>query len=129
MNECHFMGRLMHDPEVKSVGPKGTSVLNFTIALNRKFKKANGDSVSEPIKLRCEVWDTGAETMGRHLKKGDPIIIHASAKNDEWTDADGVKHSTIKFRVDHFDFVLAKPKARQEEEEVIEEPKEDEIPF
>lgn len=127
MNECHFMGRLMHDPELKAVGPKGTPVVNFTIALNRKFKKANGETESEPIKLRCEAWDTGAETIARHLRKGDPIIVHCSARNDEWTDKDGNPKSTIKFRVNHFDFVLAKPKARQEE--AVDEPREDEIPF
>ena len=59
--------------------------------------------------MECEAWATGAETIARHFKKGDPIIIHCSAKTETWEDKNGGgQRSRIKFRVNEFDFPMGK---------------------
>ena len=41
MNRVFLIGNLTKDPELRST-QSGVSVCNFTIAVNRRFKNANG---------------------------------------------------------------------------------------
>jgi len=108
MNICHFMGRLTHDPQIQTVS-KGdgseTSVLNITLALNRKFKKNNGALGKQVSYVDCALWDSAANLVNEHFRKGDNIIVHCSARNDNYTNSEGKKTSKIKFRVENFEFV------------------------
>ena len=113
MNICIFLGNITHDLELRTVGAKGTQVLNFSIAVNRSYKQANGDTVKEVDYFNVEAWDSGATTIHRHFKKGDPIILHCSAKNDKYEDKEGKKQVKTKFRVDRFEFV---PNRRKSED-------------
>lgn len=108
VNECHFMGLLTRDPQLRKIDAKGTSVVNFGIAINRKYKRSNGEADQETTFLECEAWDTGGELINQYFTKGDPIIIHASAKTDSWETPEGQKRSRIKFRVNKFEFVPGK---------------------
>lgn len=111
MNICHFMGNLTRDPEIRQVGAKGTSVVNFGLAISRQFKKTGGETTKETTFIELEAWDTGAETIHRHFKKGSPIIVHCSAKTETWDDKkSGEKRSRIKFRVDRFEWPLSNPR-------------------
>ncbi len=121
MNECHFLGNFVRDPELKNLGT--STVVNFSLAVTRRYKKkSDGSSAQEVNFFDFEAWDTGAETISRHFKKGKPIIVHASAKHDVWeVDVDGKKQkrSRVKFRVNSFEFV---PGNKQETEVVDTEP-------
>lgn len=94
-------GNLARDPEVRVVGDKGTSVANFTIAVSREFTKANGEQDKITSFIQCEAWDSGAEAIGSSFKKGDLVMVEGSLRNDSW-EKDGVKHSTLKVRVNNF---------------------------
>ncbi len=113
MNKCLFLGNLTKDPELRNVGAKGTAVTNFTIAVSRRFKRVNGETTKEVVFIECEAWDSGAETIVKYLKKGDPIIVFCSAKMEQW-EKDGVKHSKIRFRVDEFEFVPSRRNNKSE---------------
>lgn len=103
MNIVILRGNLARDPELRSVGSgdKKTSVVNFTIATSREFTKANGTQDKITSFIQCEAWDSGAENIASSLKKGDPVMVEGSLRNDSW-EKDGVKHSTIKVRVNNF---------------------------
>lgn len=111
MNKCHFTGRFTADPVVKKVGDNQTSVLNFTLAITRKFKKSGTGELGKQVNfLNFEAWDSGAETIARDFQKGDPITVHASARSYTW-EKDGVKHDKTVFRVEEFEYVPhTKPK-------------------
>lgn len=96
-------GNLARDPELRSVtiGDKQTSVVNFTIAVSREFTKANGSQDKITSFIQCEAWDSGAEAIASSFKKGDLVMIEGSLRNDSW-EKDGVKHSTLKVRVNNF---------------------------
>lgn len=96
-------GNLARDPELRTVtiGEKKTSVVNFTVATSREFTKADGSQDKITSFIQCEAWDSGAEAVAESLKKGDPVIIEGSLRNDSW-EKDGVKHSTLKVRVNNF---------------------------
>jgi single-strand DNA-binding protein len=80
---------------------KQTSVVNFTVAVSRDYVKANGEKDKIASFINCEAWDTGAEMIAESFKKGDLVMIEGSLRNDSW-EKDGVKHSSLKVRVNNF---------------------------
>lgn len=105
-------GNLARDPELRVVGSgdKQTSVVNFTVATSREFTKANGVQDKVTSFIQCEAWDSGAEAIASSFKKGDLVLIEGSLRNDSW-EKDGVKHSTLKVRVNNFGKIVKTKKA------------------
>jgi single-strand DNA-binding protein len=103
MNIVIVRGNLVRDPEVRSIstGGKDTSVVNFTVATSREYTKANGTKDKITSFIPCEAWDTGAEIIGKSFNKGDLVLVEGSIRNDSW-EKDGVKHSSLKIRVNNF---------------------------
>jgi single-strand DNA-binding protein len=103
MNMVVLKGNLARDPELRSVGAgdRQTSVVNFTVAVSREFTKSDGEKDKITSFIQCEAWDSGAETIAETLKKGDLVFVEGSLRNDSW-EKDGVKHSTLKVRVNNF---------------------------
>jgi len=103
MNIMLLKGNLTRDPELRSVttGEKQTSVVSFTVAVSKEFTRANGNQDKIVSYIQCEAWDSGAEAISASFRKGDLVIIEGSLGNDSW-EKDGVKHSTLKVRVNNF---------------------------
>jgi single-strand DNA-binding protein len=101
MNTVILKGNLARDPELRSVGDKKTSVVNFTVAVSREFTRADGTQDKITSFIQCEAWDSGADAIADSLKKGDLVFVEGSLRNDSW-EKDGVKHSTLKVRVNNF---------------------------
>lgn len=103
MNITLLRGNLARDPELRTVNPGGkqTSVVNFTVAVSREYTKASGEKDKITSFINCEAWDSGAEMIAESFKKGDLVMIEGSLRNDSW-EKDGVKHSSLKVRVNNF---------------------------
>ena len=115
MNLVVLMGNLTRDPELRrvKVRDKETSVTKFSLAINRFYKKADGQKEKDTTFINCEVWDTGAENIAKYVKKGDPILITGSLKNYSW-EKYGQKHSTTRVRVDTFKYLSRRVKETEE---------------
>jgi single-strand DNA-binding protein len=120
MNITLLKGNLARDPELRVVNPNGkqTSVVNFTIAVNRDYIKTNGEKDRITSFINCEAWDSGAETIAESLKKGDLVMIEGSLRNDSW-EKDGVKHSSLKVRVNNFSKITKLSRNKTEETESV----------
>jgi len=103
MNTVILRGNLARDPELRTVSSSGkqTSVVNFTVATSREFKRSDGTQDKVTSFIQCEAWDSGAEAIAASFKKGDLVMIEGSLRNDTW-EKDGVKRSTVKVRVNNF---------------------------
>lgn len=109
MNVVVLKGNLVRDPELRHVGSDNkTSVTNFTVAVNRHFKRADGSKDKETTYVDCELWDTAAEHLAEYCSQGDPILIQGSLKLDSW-ETDGQKRSRLKVRVNNFDRLFKAP--------------------
>lgn len=118
MNLVILRGNLTRDPELRTVntGGKQTSVVNFTIATSREFTRANGTKDKITSFVPCEAWDSGAETIKSSFAKGDLVLVEGSLRNDSW-EKDGVKHNSLKIRVNNFSKIT---KIRKQTEEAVE---------
>lgn len=103
MNIVLLRGNLTRDPELRTAttGDKQTSVVSFTVAVSKEFTRSNGTKDKIVSYIQCEAWDSGAEVIGSSFQKGDLVMIEGSLRNDSW-EKDGVKHSTLKVRVNNF---------------------------
>jgi single-strand DNA-binding protein len=121
MNINILRGNLARDPEMRVVNTNGkqTSVVNFTVAVSREYTKANGERDKVTTFVPCEAWDSGAEIIGQSFKKGDFVLVEGSLRNDSW-EKDGVKHNSLKVRVNNFSKItkLSK-KSKDQAEEVV----------
>lgn len=104
MNKTILKGNLARDPEAREVTVNGrtTTVANFTLAVSRFFTKADGTKDKDVTFIPCELWDSGAQSMVKFVKKGDPLLVEGSLKTESW-EKDGEKHSRMKVRVAHFE--------------------------
>lgn len=120
MNITLLKGNLARDPELRTVntGGKQTSVVNFTIAVSREYTKASGDKDKITSFINCEAWDTGAEMIAESFKKGDLVMVEGSLRNDTW-EKDGVKHSSLKVRVNNFSKITRLSKNAKAEAEPV----------
>lgn len=103
MNQVILRGNLTRDPELRTIdgGNKNISVTHFTVAVSREYTKANGMRDKIVSYIPCEAWDSGAELIAESFKKGDLVFVEGSMRNDKW-EKDGVKHSSMKVRVNNF---------------------------
>jgi single-strand DNA-binding protein len=123
MNVVILRGNLARDPELRVVGERRTAVVNFTVATSREFTRADGTRDKVTSFIQCEAWDSGAEAVANSLKKGDLVMIEGSLRNDSW-EKDGVKHSTLKVRVNNFAPIvktLKTTKSKQDQDQDQEE--------
>ena len=72
INNLTLIGRLTKDVELKYT-PANQAVAQFTLAVNRTFKNANGERESDFI--NCVIWRKSAENFANFVKKGALIGI------------------------------------------------------
>ena len=103
-NRVVLMGHLTRDPEVKFL-PSGTTVANFSIAMNERYTDRDGNLQEKATFVECEAWNRSAEIIGDYFAKGMPIHLEGRLQLDQWENDEGEKRSKLKVRVDRFTFV------------------------
>lgn len=110
MNEVVLSGRLTKDPEIRAT-KDGTMVGNFTLAVDRRFKKDGQPEADFP---RCIAWGKTADFAEKYLAKGTKIMIAGRLQTGSY-EKDGRKVYTTDVIVDHIEFCEGK-KEQQEEQ-------------
>ena len=105
MNKVILVGRLVKDPEVKTTQSQ-ISVCSFTIAVDRKFKAANGERQSDFIS--CVAWRQQAELLGKYFQKGSRVGVIGNIQTRNYDDANGKKVYVTEVIVDEIEFVESK---------------------
>lgn len=72
VNNVTLLGRITRDPEVKSVG-NGSSVCNFTLAVNRNFKNQQGEYEADFINVVA--FGNTAQRMQQYVAKGNLLAV------------------------------------------------------
>ncbi|MGO9179614.1 MAG: single-stranded DNA-binding protein [Candidatus Limnocylindrales bacterium] len=93
LNKCMIIGNLGRDPEMRYT-PSGQAVTQFTVAVNRNFKGANGDWQEETEWFRVVAWGPLAERAAEYLRKGRKVYVEGRLQTRQWEDREGQKRST-----------------------------------
>lgn len=102
MNKVFLIGNLTKDPEMRST-QSGVAVCNFSIAVNRRFKKENGEQ--ETDFLNVVAWRQLAELCGKYLAKGRKVAVTGSIQTRTYKAQDGSKRSAFDIVADEVEFL------------------------
>jgi single-strand DNA-binding protein len=96
MNNVVLIGRLTRDPELRYLEGSGTSVSNFTLAIDRqlsKEKKAEAESKGYPTAdfINIVVWGKQAENCVNYLVKGRLVAVNGRLQSRSYDAKDGTK--------------------------------------
>ena len=105
LNKVLLMGNLTRDPELR-VTPKGTSICQFGLAINRQFKMESGETREEVIFVDIEAWGKQGETIAKYVTKGRPLYVEGRLRLDQWEDKNTKeKKSKMKVVLEQFQFL------------------------
>ena len=114
MNKVILMGRLVRDPEVRySQGENATAVARYTLAVDRRFNRNNGEDSADFI--GCVAFGRAAEFAERYLHKGTKIAVTGRIQTGSYTNKDGVRVYTTDVVVEDQEFAESKNASGQSE--------------
>lgn len=112
MNKVELVGRLTKEPETK-LTQNQTLYCNFTLAVDRRFKDANGNRQTDFI--NCVAWKQTATFIKQYFHKGHRIGIVGSIQTRSYEDQQGVKHFVTEVIADEAEFVESQPSTPREQ--------------
>ena len=111
MNKWIGIGRLTKDPELR-VTPGGTSICNFSLAVERNFTNQDGDRDVDFIDIA--VWRKQAENCANYLAKGRLVAIEGSLRQNRWQDDNGNNRSKLEVTARNVKFLSGGNGKKQE---------------
>ena len=110
MNKVILMGRLTRDPDVRySAGESGTSVARYTLAVDRRFNKRDGEATADFIS--CVAFGRSAEFAEKYFHQGMSVSISGRIQTGSYTKKDGVKVYTTEVIVEEQEFAESRAEA------------------
>lgn len=102
MNKVQLVGRLTKDVEAKMTSNQKV-FCNFTLAVDRRFKDANGQRQADFI--NCVAWNQTAEFIQKYFQKGSRIGVCGSIQTRSYDNNNGQKVFVTEVIVDEAEFV------------------------
>ena len=102
MNRVILIGNLARDPELKTTS-NGIATCAFAIAVNRKFKNAQG--VQEADFIHIVAWRQLAELCAKYLAKGRKVGVVGTLQTRNYTAQDGSKRYITEVVADEIEFL------------------------
>ena len=119
MNKVILIGRLTKDVEIKLTSNQ-TKFCQFTLAVDRRFKDANGQRQVDFI--NCIAWRNTAEFISKYFHKGSRIGVVGSIQTRSYEDQDGQKKFVTEAVIDEAEFVESTTKTDDTDKKESEAP-------
>jgi single-strand DNA-binding protein len=123
LNRVQLIGRLGKDPETRYT-PKGSKICQFSVAVDRKWRGADGEAKERTDWFNVEAWGRLGEVCQEYLGKGRLVYIEGRLQTDQY-EKDGEKRYITKVVASSMQMLDRKP----EEDEPASPPEEEEFPF
>lgn len=110
MNRVVLVGRITKDPELKNIPNSNTSVVSFTIAVNRQFTSKSGEKEADFI--NCVVFNKAAENLSRYIHKGGLLGVEGRIQTRNYQANDGSTRYVTEIICDNVQFLEPKSSAQ-----------------
>ena len=87
LNNVQIIGNLGGAPELK-YGNNNDHVVNFSVAVNERWKNRNGDPQERTIWIRIVAFNGLGSACAEFLKRGDPVYVEGRLQIREYEDKD-----------------------------------------
>ena len=112
MNKVILMGRLTRDPDIRhSAGENSTAVARYTLAVDRRFNKRDGEATADFIS--CVAFGRSAEFAKKYFRQGLKVVITGRIQTGSYTNRDGNKVYTTDVLVEEIEFGESKNSNQQ----------------
>lgn len=137
INNVVLVGRIVRDPELRYTS-QNTAVATFTLAVNRRFKNAQGEREADFI--NCVIWRQPAENLANWAKKGTLVGITGSIQVRNYENKEGQRVYVTEVLAENFQMLESnsnktekgKTKSNQDKDPFAGSPMEvsdDDLPF
>lgn len=130
MNKITLIGNLTADPTLRAT-QSGTSVCQFTIAVNRRFPGPDGQKQTDFF--RINTWRQLAESCNKYLSKGKKVAIVGELQARTYEANDGTTRMSLDVSADEVEFLSPReePKAAPApaDPNTFEDVSSDDLPF
>ena len=106
-NKVYLIGNLTDKPKSRIVA-NNITVATLPLAVNREYKRANGEVVTETCYIDVDVWDKQAENCVNYLNKGSRVHVEGRIHLDKWVSPSGEKRTKHLIKAESVQF-LDKP--------------------
>ena len=101
MNQITITGRLVRDPEMKTLS-NGTEKCRFTVAVDRRRKK---DQPAKADFFDCDAWSGTGAFVNTWFKKGSAITVRGRMESSQG-EKEGVKRTYWAINVEEVEFQM-----------------------
>lgn len=91
-NKVILCGRVTRDPTV-SATPSGAYVMDFSLAVNRRWKGAGGQEREETIYADIKLWGKLVDALQGYITKGTPLLVDGRLSSQTWEAKEGGKRT------------------------------------
>lgn len=112
MNSVQLIGRLTKDLDLKYTST-GKAVATGTIAVNRRFKNAQGESEADFINI--QIWDKAAENLANFTRKGSQVGINGRIQTRNYENKEGQRVYVTEIVVENFTLIEKKSDNAQQQ--------------
>lgn len=106
-NRITIVGYLGRDPEIRYL-PDGTAVCNFSVATTERRKDKSGEFQDVTLWFRINVWGKQADSANQYLSKGKQVYVEGRLSQQEYTDRDGNRKTSLDVRATDVQFLTPK---------------------
>ena len=104
INNVLIAGNVSNEPTLRTTS-SGTSVVNFFITSNRKYRDNSGIWRENLCHVGVVAWHKLAETCTSTLKVGSSVLIDGELQSRTWKNEDGSTRSVVEIRARRIQFL------------------------
>lgn len=94
INKAIIVGNLGRDPETRYTADGGTAITSLSVATTRRYRNADGQTVSETEWHRIVLFSRLAEIAKDYLRKGSLVYIEGRIRTRRYQAKDGTDRYT-----------------------------------
>lgn len=114
MNKIVLLGKLIRDPELRTIEGSDKVFTKFIIAVDRNFKSQDGTRKSDLIPVTF--WGRKAEVICQYMERGSYISLSGRLRTGSYEDREGNKKYIAEVIAEDFKFVGSKKETKELEE-------------
>lgn len=126
-----IIGNVGRDPEMRYTA-EGVGVCSFTVAVNKRYKRSDGQQVDKTTWFRVSAWRQLAEVCSQYVHKGMQIMVAGEVEANAFTGNDGQPRASLELTARDIKFLSRRDDAGGDSYEGSEEyaaEDVDDIPF
>ncbi len=108
LNKVMLIWRATTDLEVKKIWESQTSVVNFNLATNRRYKNSEWNTIEEAEFHKCVAFGNTADLLANYAWKGKRLYLEGRLRTRKWEDTNWNTRYSTEIVVENFIFLDAK---------------------